>query len=66
MSDEPTGLFSTLGRALIGALPPAFLLLCVINVAFLAAVLWFLDNQSEARLHLIERIIDRCVDLPKS
>lgn len=66
MSDEPQtipGAAARLGQSLISALPAPFLLLMLINVAFLAVVLWFVDDQMESRTVLAEKIIDRCMDV---
>lgn len=66
MSDEPQtlpGLASRLGQSVIGALPPAFLLLCLINVAFLGVVMWFLDDQIAQRTHMAEALFNRCMDI---
>ena len=63
MSDSPKGVSSAvteIGRAIVSSLPPAFLLLCLINVAFLWIVLTFVQHQTDARLDLINRIVDRC------
>jgi hypothetical protein len=48
-------------RALLGDLPPAFLLLVLLNVAFLGMVLWFLTAQIEQRTAIVGRVIDVCV-----
>ena len=48
-------------ETIVGTLPPAFLVLVTINLAFLGVVLWFLDSQLEARTVLLGRIIDRCL-----
>ena len=63
---QPTtlpGAAQALGRALIGALPPAFIMLVLINSAFLGIVLWFLNFQIDQRTHLVEKIIDHCYEL---
>lgn len=57
------GAISRLGQSLIGALPPAFLLLVLINAAFMGVVLWFVDDQMQSRTVLAEKIIDRCMDV---
>jgi len=55
-----TGAVSKLGTALIGAMPPAFTLLLVINVIFLGLVMWFIDDQIHQRTELVEKVIDSC------
>lgn len=57
------GATSRLGQALISALPPAFLLLVLINAAFMGVVLWFLDDQLDQRTLLVKTLVDRCMDL---
>jgi hypothetical protein len=52
-----------LGNSLISALPPAFLLLALINVAFLGMVLWFINSQITSRTQYVENLINRCMDL---
>jgi hypothetical protein len=67
MADEPTGLYGAardLGRDLISALPPAFTLLLVINVIFLALVMWFIDDQIQQRTELVAKVIEHCFAKP--
>ena len=49
-------------RILISALPPAFLMLCVLNAAFLGGTLWFLTNQMEKRTDIVGKMLDRCME----
>lgn len=67
MSDSSNGTVvgaaSRLGQALISALPPAFLLLVLINAAFLGLVLWFLNNQQAQRTELVGKLVDRCMEI---
>ena len=65
MSEPQTipGLAARLGQSLISALPPAFLLLCLINAVFIGLVLWFLDDQLDQRTKLVGKLVDRCMDL---
>lgn len=55
------GAVSRLGQSLISALPPAFLLLVVINAIFIGMVMWFLDEQISQRTALVEKIVDHCL-----
>ena len=50
-----------LGRSLIGALPPAFIMLVMINAIFIGAILWFLDNRMTERTALVDKIVDHCL-----
>ena len=54
------GAASKLGTALIGALPPAFTLLLLINMVFLGLVMWFIDDQIHQRTELVEQVINHC------
>lgn len=65
-NDDPQtipGMAARLGQSVIGALPPAFLLLCLINVAFIGTVLWFIDDQLDQRTKLVSTLVDRCMDI---
>lgn len=55
-----TGLAATIGTGLIGALPPAFLMLVLINSLFLGLVLWFVEHQLDQRMILANKILDHC------
>ena len=63
--DNPTivGAASRLGQALVGALPPGFLMLCLINLAFVGLVMWFLNSQMEQRTGLVDTLVTRCMDI---
>lgn len=58
-----TGAATRIGTALIAVLPPAFLVLVGLNVAFLGIVMYFLNFQIDQRTHLVEKIIDHCYEL---
>lgn len=57
------GRVERLSQSLIGALPPAFLMLVLINAIFIGVVLWFLADQMDSRTELAGKIIDRCLDI---
>lgn len=66
MSNNPeprslTAALAALGTGLIAALPPAFLMLVVINTIFLAVVMAFLNGQMEQRTAMANRILDHCL-----
>jgi len=61
--DGAIGALSDLGARLVSALPPAFLLLVLLNVAFLGIVLWFLDSQLNQRTKLVNELVNRCLDI---
>lgn len=50
-----------IGKQVITTLPPAFVMLCLINVVFLWIVFSFAENQSDKRLAIVEKIIERCL-----
>lgn len=55
------GATAAVSRALISALPPAFVMLCLINVGFLAFVMWFVNQQSALRADAWKQMVDRCL-----
>lgn len=57
------GAATRLGQSLITALPPAFLLLVLINAGFIGVVLWFLDDQLDQRTQLVGKLLDHCMDI---
>jgi hypothetical protein len=63
MTDDPPGTIARLGQAIITTLPPAFLLLCLINAAFIVLVLWFIDDQLDQRTKLVGQLVERCMDI---
>jgi hypothetical protein len=69
VSEQPrggaAGAVADISRSLISALPPAFLMLCVLNAAFLGGTLWFLSNQMEKRTEIVSKMLDRCMEQRK-
>jgi hypothetical protein len=69
VSEEPrgsaAGAVADISHSLISALPPAFLMLCVLNAAFLGGTLWFLSNQMEKRTEIVSKMLDRCMEQRK-
>jgi hypothetical protein len=64
MSDPPNGRSGWIGAItdrLIAALPPSFLLLCLVNVAFIALVLRFIDHETDQKTTLMNRVLDSCI-----
>jgi hypothetical protein len=57
------GALTDLGGKLVGALPPVFIMLVLLNVAFLGIVLWFLDSQLNQRTKLVNELVNRCLDI---
>jgi len=61
---ERQGILATaadLGRTVVTALPPAFLLLCLLNFGFLWIVLTFTEHQNDQRLSILNRVIEQCL-----
>ena len=56
-----TGAIQELGSRVLSVLPPAFIALILVNIMFVAVVLFFEHSQSAARAELIHKLIDRCV-----
>jgi hypothetical protein len=55
------GAVSRIGQSLITALPPAFLMLVLLNVAFLGLVMWFLTDQLHGRDMMAQQLFNRCM-----
>jgi len=65
-SEERQGIVGEVAKIsdkLISTLPPAFLLLVLINVIFLALVMWFLNAQMAQRTTMIGNLADRCMEI---
>ena len=52
-----------LSNRLVSALPPAFLMLVLINALFIALVFWFMDSQSKQRTAMVEKLVDKCMEI---
>jgi hypothetical protein len=52
-----------LSQKILGTLPPAFLLLVLINAFFIGSVLWFLDSQAKQKTQLVSKLIDKCMEI---
>jgi hypothetical protein len=61
---EPTstaGMVASIGHGLIRVLPPAFLLLIVINCLFLGVIAWVFNHAAESRNVLLTKIVENCL-----
>ena len=56
-----TGLVATVSEKLIRALPPAFLLLVLLNIGFLGVASWVFSHNSEQRNALLTKIVESCL-----
>ena len=52
-----------LSSKLITALPPAFLMLMLMNVIFMGIVMWFLNSQMHMRVEMIEALMNKCLNI---
>jgi hypothetical protein len=55
------GLLATVSDKLIRALPPAFLVLTLLNIAFICMAAWVFQHNTETRNALLTRIIENCL-----
>lgn len=51
----------SVSEKLVRALPPAFLLLVILNIAFLVTAMWVFNHNTEVRNDMLTKIIDRCL-----
>ena len=59
---ERTGsLLASVSEKLIRALPPAFLLLVLLNIVFLGVATYVFGHNTESRNALLTKIIDKCL-----
>jgi hypothetical protein len=58
---DANGLLEKISTRLIRALPPAFIMLALINLAFLGALVWIIDSNVDARNEMLGKIVDRCL-----
>jgi hypothetical protein len=55
------GLLASVSDKLIRALPPAFLLLVLLNIVFLGVASWVFQHNTAVRNEMLTRIIDKCL-----
>lgn len=59
--EQPTTIIGTvnaLGQDVVRSLPAQFLVLVLLNTAFLGGLLWFLEKQDSARERMAERAME--------
>jgi hypothetical protein len=65
MTDTGTGtgpgLLASVSEKLIRALPPAFLLLVLLNIVFLGVASWVFAHNTEVRNALMTKIVESCL-----
>jgi hypothetical protein len=64
--ERTNGLLAGISERLIRVLPPAFLLMIILNVLFLGGFFWVYDHNTEARTQLLTKIVDKCLLRPGS
>ena len=62
--ERANGLLAGISDKLIRALPPAFLMLIVLNIVFLGVFWWVFDHNVSARTELLNRIVEKCLLRP--
>ena len=55
------GLLASVSEKLIRALPPAFLLLVLLNIVFLGVASWVFQHNSAVRNAMLTKIIESCL-----
>jgi hypothetical protein len=55
------GILASVSEKLIRALPPAFLLLVIMNICFLGVAAYVFQHNTEVRNAMIQRIIESCL-----
>jgi hypothetical protein len=56
-----SGLLASVSDKLITVLPPAFLLMLLLNLATMGVVIYVVEHNTEARNVLLTKIIDSCL-----
>jgi len=59
------GLLASVSEKLIKALPPAFLLLVLLNIVFLGVAAWVFQHNTATRNAMLTKIVDACLLEPK-
>jgi Na+-transporting NADH:ubiquinone oxidoreductase subunit NqrB len=62
--ERTNGLLAGISERLIRVLPPAFLMLIVLNIVFLGVFWWVFDHNVSARTELLNRIVEKCLLRP--
>ena len=60
-SNDKLGVLGTLGDRIIRVLPPAFLLLLILNIIFMGSVIYVIKHNADYRNTLLTKIIDQCL-----
>jgi hypothetical protein len=62
--ERANGLLASISERLIRVLPPAMLLLVILNAIFMAAFWFIYDHNVVARTEILNRIVDKCLLRP--
>lgn len=69
MSDPPSpqhgSVLVSISERLLRALPPAFVMLLVLNCMFLGVIAWVFDHNAKVRNELLTKIVERCLLAPR-
>jgi hypothetical protein len=55
------GILASVSEKLIRALPPAFLLLVLLNIVFLGVASWVFQHNTAVRNQMLTKIIESCL-----
>jgi hypothetical protein len=59
-----SGVLVAISERLLRILPPAFVLLIILNCLFLGVIAWVFDHNAETRNALLTKIVERCLLAP--
>jgi hypothetical protein len=62
--ERANGLLAGISERLIRVLPPAFILLLILNAMFMFMFWWIYDHNTMARAELLNRIVEKCLLRP--
>ena len=51
----------SVSEKLIRVLPPAFIVLLLLNIVFVGVIAWVFDHNAEIRNQLLTKIVERCL-----
>jgi len=59
--ERTNGLLASISERLIRVLPPAFLLLLILNAMFMLIFWWVYDHNVVARTEILNKIVEKCL-----
>ena len=60
-SNGKHGLLAGVSEKLIRVLPPAMVVLVLLNIAFLGTTMWLVQHNADVRNVLLTKIVDKCL-----